>query len=342
MLFPVEWLTINGEKIMIDAIVYFLWSIWTGWIFSTVGAFGGIMAGFGHITILGLGSHAGLLRGTNINTNGGQIDAGNFLADNIRLSNKILTFTSGTMTTTMWYLQKRLVWAAGLSLGLGAFIGAQAGVWLTGGKLGIQSLMGIFGLLTLVVSGFMFYNASPSGSKNKSAGKKAAERFQEHVKQLRAQGKLDELEGIRNLRLDKTAISFEFYGEQFRIAYLPQILVGMLVGAISAIVGVGGGFLYVPILAQLFGLPFFIVPGASALAVLVSMFSGIIGWLMRGVAIAPIICVGMAGVLIGAAIGPKTQRYLPMRFLYLLFGILAGFVGLRYVLKGFFNLTFIF
>ena len=35
-----------------------LWAIWVGWIFSTVGAFGGIMAGVGHITIFGLGDYA--------------------------------------------------------------------------------------------------------------------------------------------------------------------------------------------------------------------------------------------------------------------------------------------
>ena len=31
---------------------YILWGIWVGWIFSSVGAFGGIMAGVGHITRL--------------------------------------------------------------------------------------------------------------------------------------------------------------------------------------------------------------------------------------------------------------------------------------------------
>lgn len=35
-----------------------IWAIWVGWIFSTVGAFGGIMAGVGHITIFGLGNYA--------------------------------------------------------------------------------------------------------------------------------------------------------------------------------------------------------------------------------------------------------------------------------------------
>ena len=30
-------------------LLYILWGIWVGWIFSSVGAFGGIMAGVGHI-----------------------------------------------------------------------------------------------------------------------------------------------------------------------------------------------------------------------------------------------------------------------------------------------------
>ena len=41
--------------------------------------------------------------------------------------------------------------------------------------------------------------------------------------------------------------------------------------AISSFIGVGGGFLYVPFLTSVVGLPMFIVAGTSALAVLVSM-----------------------------------------------------------------------
>jgi len=33
-----------------NLLIGLLWAIWVGWIFSTVGAFGGIMAGVGHIT----------------------------------------------------------------------------------------------------------------------------------------------------------------------------------------------------------------------------------------------------------------------------------------------------
>ena len=41
---------------------YILWGIWVGWIFSSVGAFGGIMAGVGHLTVFGLSDYARGLR----------------------------------------------------------------------------------------------------------------------------------------------------------------------------------------------------------------------------------------------------------------------------------------
>jgi hypothetical protein len=48
----------------LNPMVGFLWAIWVGWIFSTVGAFGGIMAGVGHITIYGLGAYAKTFKDT--------------------------------------------------------------------------------------------------------------------------------------------------------------------------------------------------------------------------------------------------------------------------------------
>jgi len=48
----------------ISWILLFLWATWVGWIFSTVGAFGGIMAGVGHMTVYGLGDYVRTFRDT--------------------------------------------------------------------------------------------------------------------------------------------------------------------------------------------------------------------------------------------------------------------------------------
>ncbi|MCU0540503.1 MAG: hypothetical protein MUF46_11600, partial [Desulfobacterales bacterium] len=47
-----------------SSILIFLWATWVGWVFSTVGAFGGIMAGVGHMTIYGLGDYVRTFRDT--------------------------------------------------------------------------------------------------------------------------------------------------------------------------------------------------------------------------------------------------------------------------------------
>ena len=43
-------------------LLYILWGIWVGWIFSSVGAFGGVMAGVGHISVFGLSDFASTLK----------------------------------------------------------------------------------------------------------------------------------------------------------------------------------------------------------------------------------------------------------------------------------------
>jgi len=86
-------------------IIYgFLWAIWVGWIFSTVGAFGGIMAGVGHITIFGLADYAKSFgKGTPMNK---------LITDSIRTSNQWLVGTSGLISSTNYYRMGRLVgWA---------------------------------------------------------------------------------------------------------------------------------------------------------------------------------------------------------------------------------------
>ena len=63
---------------------YILWGIWVGWIFSSVGAFGGIMAGVGHITVFGLA------------------DYGKSFKDTSPMLNKLLTDSIRYPTSIWW------------------------------------------------------------------------------------------------------------------------------------------------------------------------------------------------------------------------------------------------
>ncbi len=332
----VKWLEIAGNAAYISGLVYFLWCIWVGWIFSTVGAFGGIMAGVGHISILGLGKWSASLKGKPIKI-GKYTDAGKFVTDNIRFSNNLITLINSISSTINWFTQRRLVWPAGIALGIGAILGAQVAVWTTGGALGIKVYKGIFGICTLMVAFYMFYQLSPQMKAKKSAGKAAAQRFKQRVEELKKAGRLHELEGVENLKLTAEAAEFDFFNEHFKVKHYSPFIFGLIVGFISTLIGVGGGFLLVPFLTAI-GLPMFIAPGISALAVFFNQVSAIVGWVARGQIFPIAVIIGWAGILIGSYIGPRTQKYLPMDFLYFLFGILAFYVGLRYILAGFFGI----
>ncbi|AIG99112.1 MULTISPECIES: sulfite exporter TauE/SafE family protein [Archaeoglobus] len=333
----VVWAEIDGNVITVNALMVFLWFIWVGWIFSTVGAFGGIMAGFGHITIFGIGDWASKLKGTKVNI-GSYTDAGKYLTDTIRLGNSVQTWFNAVSSTYNWYTQKRLVWPAGVALGLGAVIGAQVGVWGTGGQVAPSMYKGLFGLATYLIAGYMFYQLTPRAKAGKKAGREAAQRFQQKVKELRESGRLHELEGIKNLKVGLSETTFEFFGESFRVKNFAPFIVGFLIGLFSAVIGIGGGFLFVPFLTSL-GLPFYVVPGASTLAVFFTQTSTVLGWLARGVMYpVALIVAGWAGIFIGSYIGPRTQKYIPQDALFALFGILALYVGTRYVLSAFFGI----
>ncbi|MCI5122495.1 MAG: sulfite exporter TauE/SafE family protein, partial [Candidatus Electrothrix sp. AUS4] len=103
--------------------------------------------------------------------------------------------------------------------------------------------------------------------------------------------------------------------------------------------GIGGGFLYVPFLTSVIGLPMYIVAGTSALAVLLSMVTSIFSYVvLKGTFISwSLVGIEMVGVAVGAFIGPKTQKYIPEKILKWLFVVLAFYVGLRYFSKGFFG-----
>ncbi|MFZ1986576.1 MAG: sulfite exporter TauE/SafE family protein, partial [Desulfatitalea sp.] len=76
---PTGYLGIPGGK-QVNLVLAFFWALWVGWVFSTVGAFGGIMAGVGHISIFGLGAYAKTFKDTAPTLN-------KFITDSIRVSN---------------------------------------------------------------------------------------------------------------------------------------------------------------------------------------------------------------------------------------------------------------
>ena len=303
-----------------------LWAVWVGWIFSTVGAFGGIMAGVGHMTIYGIGPYAGTFRQTNPQLN-------RTLTDSIRTSNQFLVGLSALISTINYLKAKRLAWPLGLALGIGSIVGALVIPWLTGGKISFRQYQGWFGVFVLVVGFVLIWETSAKGQQSKKAAKAAAKAFEQSVKEKKDLAS----QGITVSKFGITQMKFTFFGVEFSFNPIWAFIGGVVIAAISAFIGVGGGFLYVPYLTSLVGAPMYVVAGTSAMAVFVSMVVSIASYI--GIAKAGmdwgLIGIQLIGIFIGSMIGPRTQKYIPDVWLKRLFAVLALYVGLRYVTRAF-------
>lgn len=312
----------------VNPILALLWAVWVGWIFSTVGAFGGIMAGVGHMTVFGMGDYASSFKKTAPELN-------KVVTDCIRMANQWLVGLSSAISSLNYLKAKRLAWPLGLALGLGSLFGGLIIPIITGGKISFSAYQGWFGVAVFVVGGFLLYETTPKGQAGKKAAKAAAQAFEKSVKEK----SLDAAEGIKVTKWGIGRIEFSFFGAEFGFNPIMAFIGGIIIAAISSFLGVGGGFLYVPYLTSIVGLPMFVVAGTSALAVFASMVMSIASYLNFAGAVVDWALIGteLIGIFVGSMIGPRTQKYIPDIWLKRLFVVLALYVGLGYFSKGFFG-----
>ena len=320
----------GGPKL--NPIIGLLWAIWVGWIFSTVGAFGGIMAGVGHMTIYGLGSYAKTFKNTAPGLN-------KFITDSIRVSNQWLVGLSALVSSINYYRQKRLVPALGAFLGAGALFATLLVVFTTAGKIKFSQYQGWFGLCVFVIGGFMIYEMTPRGQASKKGAQAAAKAFEETIK---SKGKIED-QGVKTLKWSLAKTEISFFGQTFSFSPIWAFVGGFFISALASFLGIGGGFLYVPFLTSVVGLPMFVVAGTSALSVLIGMIFAIFNFMvLKGVMVHwSLIGMELIGIFIGSMIGPRTGKYIPAKVLKGIFIALAIFIGLRYTLRGFFGISII-
>ncbi|SHN59897.1 TSUP family transporter [Desulfovibrio litoralis] len=309
----------------------FLWAVWVGWIFSTVGAFGGVMASVGHMAIFGFGAYASSFKTTSPALN-------KVITDSIRVSNQCLVGTSAAFSSFNYWRMGRVVVPLALALGAGSIFGSWLVPTLTAGKISFKEYSGYFGLFVLFLGCYLFWETTPAGQATKKKAKAATEAFEKMSKACTQSGE-SVMTGVKINSISLAKVNFNFCGVDFSFNPVLIALGGFVIASMASFLGVGGGFLLVPFLTSVTQLPMYLAAGTSALAVLIGMITSISTFLTAGTPIDwNLIGVELVGIIIGSYVGPKTSKYLSDKWMKRIFIVLALYVGIKYTTEGLFGI----
>lgn len=280
------------------------WGLLVGLIFSLVGAAGGILASVGLISVFGL---------TDVNQ--------------VKPMAQFLTILSPLIAVPQYYRQGRVILSLVVLLGLGGILGAIIGSTLSASYLSdLKDFKPVFAFLTIAIALQMLWSLRAGGNKATKADE-ASEIFQS----MRDEGGDLKTIGVAHGRMGLKSVPFDFAGAQFDYAPWKPILAGMLIAIVSSALGVGGGFLLVPFMAAILGLPMYIIAGTAALTIIITSITAVISYASLGITMDwNLLGLLMIGTVMGSFIGPRLGTRLPEQGLRLVLALILVLIGLRY------------
>jgi uncharacterized membrane protein YfcA len=218
------------------------------------------------------------------------------------------------------YWRRRAVDLALASMLLaGGFIGTAAGVWLF-------TLLRTIGQLDLAIALSYVVLLSAVGSLMIAESVRAIMR-ERHGRpvELRRPGSHTWFHGL--------PFKLRFKQSRIYVSAIPIWVIGFVIGFIGAVMGIGGGFLLVPMLIYFLRVPTAVVIGTSMVLTLVTMASAtILHAVTNHLVDAVLALILMVGGVIGAQFGARAGQNMRGERLRLLLGLLVLAVGLRFAI----------
>ncbi|ODS40551.1 hypothetical protein BEH94_00820 [Candidatus Altiarchaeales archaeon WOR_SM1_SCG] len=133
------------------------------------------------------------------------------------------------------------------------------------------------------------------------------------------------IEKLRNIKF----MSIELPKSGVRIPLFVPPLIGLFVGIMAGILGVGGGFIMVPVMIYVLGIPTVVAIGTDLFQMVITSSSGSIGHALSGNVDIYLVIMILIGSTIGAQFGAKASKTLKGPRIRLLFGVIIAVVMLR-------------
>ena len=202
----------------------------------------------------------------------------------------------------------------------GGVVGTAAGVWLF-------TLLRALGQLDLLISlSYVVLLTSVGGLMLWESSRAVLRARRGEVIPLRRPGSHVWIHGL--------PLKMRFKRSKIYLSVIPVVMIGMIIGFVGAIMGIGGGFLLVPMLIYLLRVPTGTVIGTSMVLTLVTMTSAtLLHAVTNHLVDAVLALILMVGGTIGAQFGARAGQRISGEGLRLLLGLLILAVGIRFAVE---------
>lgn len=306
---PLGWRYVNPFLVILGAII-------AGTVYSTVGAAGGMLMLAAQFIFIGTAGPMG-------------INAANI----IKPSNfGIILAAAPAGLYRYWFKDKRLALPAALIFGGGLTVGAfLIGPPLSARYLNLATFKPWLAVLVLIIFIRTLYEMSPWGMEARKEIKKVTEKFEKQRERAKQSGQEREMGTIKSQKWSWKNYKFQFWGEEFELNIPILVSSGFLIGIVDAAFGIGGGFLIVPTLCLLGGLPMYAAVPINLFAGTIEVIAGIGRYTLMGYP--PdifILLFILIGGLIGGVIGSRIQHLFSERQLKAALAMILLFLIFRF------------
>ena len=138
-------------------------------------------------------------------------------------------------------------------------------------------------------------------------------------------------------KITRSVTDIEGFVYTFSYNPLLGIIISVLVGYISSLLGIGGGIIHVPVMIQLLNFPIHLATATSQFVLVAMSFSGSIVHVATGVLSSGIMqTIGLSiGVLFGAQMGARLSKKLKGSWIVRSLALALGIVGIRILIMSF-------
>ena len=238
------------------------------------------------------------------------------IAPGVAVASVASHITASSLSGALSYWRRRAVDIQMVAVLLaGGLLGTWSGVWIFTKALGqLDLLIGFSYLIMLTAVGaFMLLESIRSMLRKR----------QNKPPMLRRPGAHTWVHGL--------PLKLRFKRSRIYVSIIPVWVIGYSIGVIGAVMGIGGGFLLVPMLIYFLRMPTATVIGTAAALTTVTMaVATVMHALTNHLVDAILALILMIGGVVGAQFGARAAQNLPAERLRFLLGLLIMAVGFRF------------